>query len=353
MSPEICEIGGKQVPYFRNERFSRLVLECEDMLLKLAGAPGGSRVLLLTNSGTGAMEAAIANFASRDKPSLVINSRGFGQRLIDICTALERPVDEFRLPIATAFNSTHQKEITAREYGAIICNAHDTVTGVRNDLSVLGAQAKQNDALFIVDAISSFLCDDIDMAALGVDVLITGSQKALALPPGLAILIISPNAIKHLRLPSHRPGSYYFDLLPYLDNASRGQTPFTPAVGIVLQLHARLKELCDIGVDECVRRTKELAQHFRSGIAASGLPFRVYPDVSSNGITALECMNDKIDATRLVRDIDKEYGLYLTPNGGELKRSVFRVSHMGIQTVDALDNLVKTLHKYVDEKELW
>lgn len=344
MSAEICAIGGRQVPYFRNDAFSEVVLDCERMLLQLAKAPEGSRVVLLTCSGTGGLEAALANFADAHRPTLVINSRGFGQRLVDICAALGRPVREYALPLGVAFKAEHAASLDLDGCGAVACDAHDTITGVRNDIGALSRRGRE--IFLIVDAISSFLCDPIDMQALGIDVLVTGSQKALALPPGLAVLVLSPKAVAAVQRPEHRPGSYYFDLAPYLRDGARGQTPFTPAVGIIYQLQERLKELARIGVDEQVRRTGELARHFRERLAALDLPFRIYPDVASNAVTVLEVTREGWSADSLVRTFASEFGILLTPNGGDLKHRVFRVSHMGVQTKEALDHVIELLATY-------
>ncbi len=188
------------------------------------------------------------------------------------------------------------------------------------------------------------------MADLSIDVMITGSQKALALPPGLSVVFLSPRAVDHILNGSSKSGSYYFDLKAYLTNGERGQQPFTPAVSIILQLQQQLRVLSDLGVDEVVAKTGRLANYFRDKVAEAELPLKVYPDASSNAVTVLEVLDPRLNADTLVRDFVTLYDLVLTPNGGALKDTVFRVSHMGVQTIEALDNLVERLKQYIDKK---
>lgn len=349
MPPEICAITGEQIPYFRNSWFSRIVRECEEGMLKLVGAPSGSRVLLLTCSGTGGMEAALANFADPRKPTLVINSQGFGQRLVDICRALGRPVREVRLNMGKAFRPHHMSRANMDGVTLVAAQAHDTISGVLHDVAAISELAKQTGALLAIDAISSFLCDPLNMERLNIDIVIISSQKALALAPGLAMLVLSPRAVEILSNPDHAPGTYYFNLVDALANAERGQTPFTPAVGIVMQLHARLRQIQREGLENVIAHTAHLAHYFRKKIMDEGLPFRIFPDIPSNAITALECTDKSMNAREMVQRIADEHGLFLTPNGGELGERVFRVSHMGEQTVEALDNLIDVLSAYVEE----
>jgi aspartate aminotransferase-like enzyme len=153
-------------------------------------------------------------------------------------------------------------------------NAHETSTGVLYDIPGLGQICRDNGLYFVVDAISAFLCDPLSMRSMGIDILITSSQKALALAPGLSVITLSPRAVE--RIESANVRSHYFGLKKYLVDGVRGQAPFTPAVGIILQLHERLCGLEKLGVEHCIQHSAALAAHFRQSI--QGLPYRQFPE---------------------------------------------------------------------------
>lgn len=347
MAPSVLRAGQIQSPYFRNEAFSALVLDCEEQLLNLTKAPPNSRVLLLSASGTGGLDAAISNFCSSNAPTLALNSHGFGQRLVDILDRYNLPKIEHNQPDLTGFTPDNPiiNDQKLHKIGATLANHHDTIFGCINDIGSFHAKAGDEfgECLHIVDAISSFLCDPINMTEQDIDVLILASQKALGLPAGLAILVISPKAIEFLNSDQYEPRSFYFDLRNYLKDAARGQTPFTPPVSIILQLSARLSDLDRIGIDAVVEEKRILAAYFRNAILESQLPFEILAIPASNAVTALKCTDDRLDAGGIVRSIEKEYKLFLTPSGGALSKTTLRVSHMGQQTKKDLDYLVSIL----------
>lgn len=338
MFPDTLRIGGEQLPYFRTEEFSRSVLECEAAFSELAGAPAGSRMILLTASGSGAMEAAVINSVGPEDKVLVISGGGFGDRFCEICKEDGIPFDVLRLEPGCSLPPERIEKLDLRPYKALLVNAHETSTGVLYDLQRLGDACRRSGTLFIVDAISAFLCDAVNMEAMGIDLLLTSSQKALALAPGLSILVLGPRALEANR--GREVRSYYFAFARYLADGTRGQTPYTPAVGVILQMHDRLDSIRRIGVDEMVRRRAGLAAHFRGAIA--GLPFRIFPDSPSNALTALSPTNG-LSAQKVFQDLRARHGLVVTPNGGALKDRVFRVGHMGNLSESDLDALAAAL----------
>lgn len=341
MYEESLRIGGEQLPYFRTPEFSRIVIECDQTMRALADAPMGSRTVFLTSSGTGAMEAAVINTLSGNDRALIVAGGSFGQRFCEICDDNEVPYDVIRLDPGKALDLSSIESADLGRYKALLINAHETSTGLLYDIERIGALCRGRNLLFIVDAISAFLCDTISMERMGIDILITSSQKALALAPGLSILVFGPRAIEAMA--GVRVRSHYFGLSKYLADASRGQTPFTPAVGVVLQLHERLATIGKIGADGMVRRTAALARHFRESIA--GLPYRMFPERPSNALTALSPLRRGISAYDVYSRLKDEYGLIVTPNGGQLKDTVFRVGHMGNLCEDDLDVLATALRE--------
>ncbi len=358
-SVAVREIGAQNVPYFRTAEFSEVMLENERLMLKFAGAPEGSRVVFITGSGTASMEATVMNLLTPEDRALVVNGGSFGARFCKICEIHGVPHDEIRLEVGHKlregdlpcgdgnFNAEAQRRRVAEEVGccgtrgytAFLVNKHETSTGVHYDMGLIGRYCKEHGLLLIVDNISSFLCDEFSMAEIGADVMITGSQKALACPPGVSVIVLSPRALE--RVAKNDPKCMYFDLKDALANQTRGQTPFTPAVGTLLQINARLKEIDAAGgVAVEVKRAKELAEYFRNRI--KDLPLEIVSESLSNAVTPLHPTNG-MSAYDIFLKLKDEYGIWICPNGGDLKDKVFRVGHMGCLTTADYDKLVSAL----------
>jgi len=343
MASDTLRLGGMQTPYFRNAEFSHLVLESESMLLKLANAPDGSRCVFITASGTGAMEAAVINLLSPDRPVGIVNGGSFGQRFVDICEVHRVPVKEAKVDRDPLTDGVALAKLKGVE--ALLINAHETSVGHCYDLQATGRWCRGQGALHIVDAISLFVTDPLDMQADGIDALIISSHKGLALPPGLAMVLLSPKALARV----HQSGSYYLDFAMHLRDGERGQTPFTPAVSIVLQLHQRLVQIHAEGASVLWQRTAELASYFRKQVSA--LPLHFYSLHMPNAMTALELgSHARLNAVQVVQALDFQYGCVVAPNGGALRERVFRVSHMGAVDCEDMDRLVSALTSVLEEK---
>ncbi|NOT84514.1 MAG: alanine--glyoxylate aminotransferase family protein [Methylococcaceae bacterium] len=337
MSPDILALGAVQPPYFRNQAFSEILRTCERHLLTLAHAPEGSRVIFLTASGTAAMEASVINLLTTQEQSIVINGGSFGQRFVDICHLHQRPIYNVKVN-ATNLANTDSLE-TFKEATALLINAHETSIGLLYDLKAIGAFCKKYKLLNIVDAISLFVTDEIDMQAQAIDALILSSHKGLALPPGLAMVILSPKALQKVKSGQ----SYYFDFQSHLDDGLRGQTPFTPAITIILQLHLRLSQIMARGIQAEQHQVKVIADYFRAAITP--LPLKPYSPYMPNAMTALTPL-DAIKASDIVAFLDSQHNVIVAPNGGDLKEKLFRVAHMGDMTEAYTDILINALFDF-------
>lgn len=337
MSDDILLAGAEPLPYFRTEAFSRTILNCESMLQSLLKAPEGYRTAFLTASGTAAMEAALGGFGDNDS-LLVVNAGAFGERFAEICRFHRLPHEELKIAPGASWPS-HELATSEPVSAVAVCH-HETTTGTVYDLNALDAFSKSKNALLVVDAISSFLADPIDLSRHAIDALVLSSHKGLALPPGLSFVVLSPRMIR--KLETQRARSYYLDLNRYLKDGARGQTPFTPAIGILRQLEKRLEALTKKGADAQVRRTALLAQDFRKKIR--GLPLKPFSSNPSNALTALET-SDGRSALWYVERLREDFGLYVCPNGGDLKDRVFRVGHLGNLTVRDNARLAAALKK--------
>lgn len=334
----VRSIGGEQVPYFRTPEFSEIMLENEQLMKKFSGAEEKARVVFITGSGTASMEATVANTLTEQDKVLIVNGGSFGQRFVQLCEIYEISHTEIKLDKGKVLTEQHLAEYENQGYTAFMVNVHETSTGVHYDMDMISAFCKRNHLFLIVDAISSFLADEFQMKELGVDVMITGSQKALACPPGISVIVLSEKAIE--RVEANKPKCMYLDLKSALKNGERGQTPFTPAVGILRQIHARLKQIeADGGVEKESAKIKELAEDFRNKI--KGFPFEIVSESMSNAVTPLHPLT--ASAYDIFITLKDEYGIWVCPNGGELKDKVFRVGHIGDLTKDDNDKLIAAL----------
>lgn len=335
-SDAVRAIGAEQVPYFRTAEFSALMLENEQLLKKFANATEDSKAVFMTCSGSGGMETAIMNCLTKEDKALVINGGSFGERFVELLTLHEIPFTEIKLEHGKALKPEHLAPYEGKGYTAFLLQKHETSTGVHYDINLVSDFCKRNGCFMIVDTISTFLCDPFDMAALDAGVMITGSQKALACPPGIALMILAPSALA--RIEKTKCCCQYLDLKLALKNQKRGQTPWTPAVGVLRQINVRLKEIDQMGgaISE-INRTATLANYFRQGI--KDLPFEIVSESLSNAVTPLHPIT--ASAYDIFLKLKDEYGIWICPNGGDMKDTIFRVGHIGALTTSDYDKLIE------------
>ena len=344
-SESVRAIGAENVPYFRTAEFSAIMLENEALMKKFANSGEDSRVIFLTGSGTASLEAMIINlFDERDKV-LVVDGGSFGHRLVEL---LELYKIEHTIIVPPQGKSIGKEELAPYEgqgYTGFLVNLHETSVGILYDIDLISDFCQRNHIFLLVDAISAFLTDPIDMQRSKIGVMCTGSQKALACPPGVSIVILSKEALD--RLEQYPVRCMYLDFRDALKNGERGQTPFTPAVGTLLQIHQRLLEIeAAGGVAEENRRSKELAEYFRGRLKEENLPFEIASEDMANAMTPLHPTTASANDIFLI--LKDEYGIWVCPNGGALKDKLFRVGHMGAlgrAEYDALIDAFKDLQR--------
>ncbi len=334
-SETVRNIGAEQVPYFRTPEFTKIMLENERLMKKFAFAEDDARTVFITGSGTASMEAVVMNVFDESDKVLVVNGGSFGHRFVELCQIHEIPYEEINLETGKALTKAQLDKYAGKGYTGFLINVHETSTGVHYNIEMISDFCRTNGIFLVVDAISSFLADYFNMAKLGVQVMITGSQKALACPPGVSIIVLSPEAVK--RVKSRNVKCMYFNLKLALKNGERGQTPFTPAVGILRQINAQLKEIDRAGgVESEIHRVGALANDFREKI--KDLPFEICSDSISNAVTPIHPVN--ISAYKVFTILKDEYNIWICPNGGELADQIFRVGHIGALTINDNDTLV-------------
>lgn len=346
---KVRKIGAEQVPYFRTPEFSNIMLENERIMKVLADAEDDSKVIFITGSGTASMEASVMNTLDLNDKALIVNGGSFGHRFTEICKIHNIPFDVIKLETGEDLSNEILEKYDNKGYTAFIINVGETSTGVVYNMGIVSDFCKRNNLFLITDCVSSFLADKFSMKSIGADVMITGSQKALACPPGISIMVLSKRAIE--RINRIETKSMYFDLKDALKNAERGQTPFTPAVGILLQINSRLKEIEQNGGTESEnKKIVNITNDFRKKIEIENLPFEFVSKSMSNAVTALHPTT--ASANDIFNILKDEYGIWICPNGGELKEKVFRVGHIGNLTKEDNDKLIEALKDMRERKLL-
>ena len=193
---------------------------------------------------------------------------------------------------------------------------------------------RENDLVLVVDAISAFLADEVNMDKYGIDAVILSSQKALSLAPGLSIVALSEKMLKRVECIDSK--SIYFDFKDYLKNGERGQTPFTPCVRVIIELDEIVKRFEEKGIENIIKETNELALYFRKRIKEIGLDYPSYP--LSNAVTPVIFKDNNAD--KVYRELIDKYGFTVNPSGGDNATKMFRVAHVGKHSIEDTEELV-------------
>src|SRR3989338_1638813 len=198
MDDDLLHLAGTQPPYFRTREFYDLTAENKQLLLDFVDGEENSEVVFLTASGTAAMEASLINFFDEHSRLLIINGGMFGARYTRIAKLHKINFYELKLRPGESLKAIHLEPLRNEHFDGVVVNGHETSTGVLYDLELLGRFTRSKNALFVCDAISTFLADDYKMKEYGIDVTVTSSQKALGLHPGMSFIVLSPRALQQL-----------------------------------------------------------------------------------------------------------------------------------------------------------
>jgi aspartate aminotransferase-like enzyme len=287
-------------------------------------------VLILTASGTGAMEAAIVNTLSPGDKILIVNIGAFGSRFVKIAKAYGLNVDELKVERGKAVDpkdvENKLKADKNKEIKAVIFQQNETSTGILNDVKTIAAHVKEHGALSIVDAVSGLLTADLRTDEWGLDVVAAGSQKAFMVPPGLSFISMSEKAWKAYEV-SKMP-KFYFDLGAAKKFAQTGETPWTPCLTIAFGLQVSIKMLKAEGLENIFKRHDKLANATRAGVRALGFGLLAEDKNASRAVTAV-VPTAGIDAEALRKALREQYGVVLAGGQEDLKGKIFRIGHLG------------------------
>jgi aspartate aminotransferase-like enzyme len=319
--PQVLAALAEPVLHHRGPDFKLVYSECLERLKTVFRTE--REVLVYTSSGTGLMESAVANLVSPGDRVLVVSAGYFGERWTHIARAYGAEVDELRYEWGGA---PAPADLEGRLDGVsiVFLTQSETSTGVVADLQALAAAAKEAGALVVVDAISSLGAVPLETDAWGLDVVVSGSQKALMTPPGLALVAVSEEAWAR-RGTSPR---FYFDWERTRAAQAAFDAAFTPATSLVVALNVALGLLLDGGLEAAFERHVRLGRACRAGIKAMGLELFSPDDDSAAVVTAVRAP-EGIDSGDLVLALRDRFGMTLAPGQGQLKGKIFRIGHIG------------------------
>jgi aspartate aminotransferase-like enzyme len=311
--------------HHRTPQFQKILVEATQGLRDVFQT--ASDVFILASSGTGAMEAAVVNTLAAGDTALVVDSGKFGERWTELCATYGVKAEVIKVPWGQAVKpqeiaSKLKSNPAIKVVFATLC---ETSTGVVHDIAAIGAVVKETQALLVVDAISGLGAIDLKTDAWSVDMVVSGSQKGLMLPPGLGFISVSKKAWKVVS--STTTPRYYFDLKKAKKAIEKNDTPFTPAITLIIALVEALKMMKQDGLTAVFARHRKMAQATRAAMQALGLTLFA-PLASSDVVTAVT-VPAGVDGEKLVKTMRDTYGVTIAGGQGEMQGKIFRIAHMG------------------------
>ncbi|MGD0681460.1 MAG: alanine--glyoxylate aminotransferase family protein [Terracidiphilus sp.] len=297
-------------------------------------------VLLLTSSGTGAMEASVSNLTSVGDRVLVLTAGKFGERWVELAKAFGCVVDVVEKPYGQTFEIAEVKAALMPQHKAVYMQASETSTGVSHDVEAVAGLVKESETLLVVDGITGLGTQTFDVDGWGIDVLIGGSQKAVMIPPGLAYLSVSEKAWKVME--TAKNPRFYFDLRKERKNQVKGETAYTPAVALVAGLGAALDYIAgqaggdlEKGRIALIDNAQVNAAATRAGLVALG--FTLFAPASPSAAATAVLVPEGMDSGAVVKALKAKFSLVTANGQGSMQGKIFRVAHLGF--FDYLDTV--------------
>ncbi|MCB1058068.1 MAG: alanine--glyoxylate aminotransferase family protein [Acidobacteria bacterium] len=335
----VLEALGEQMVSHRGEEFRRRLRRVVARLAQVFGTREGT-ILPFTASGTGGLEAAVLNTLAPGDSVLAVRCGHFGERFAEVAECYGAEV----LPLDVAWGRAADPDDLRRALrthgpvAAVLLTHCETSTGVLNPLAELAAVVRaESPALVLVDGVSSVGATAIDMDRLGLDVVITASQKALMAPPGLVVLAASRRALEVSE--RHCQRRYYFDFPKMAEAVAEGTTTYTPAMGVIYGLDAALEQMLTEGLDQVFARHRELAAACRDGLRELGFEGFADPAHASPSVTSV-LLPPELSASDIRSRLEREHEVFIAQGRAHLKERVLRVGHMGNVARHHIDHLV-------------
>jgi len=325
LPPQVLESMARPIIHHRTPQFQAILKEASVGLKEVFQT--SNDVFIISSSGTGAMEAAVMNLLSCGDTALVIQGGKFGERWTEISKAYGINCEIIDVEWGKAVDPEEiNKRLKANpKIKAVFTTLCETSTGVDNDIEKIAGITKAAHAVLVVDAISGLGAIDLKTDAWGVDVVVSGSQKGLMLPPGLGFISLSPKAWKLVE--ACKSPRYYLDLRKARKALEKNDTPFTSSITLIIALNEALKMMREDGLENIFARHRKMADAVRAAMKALGLELFA-PTAASDAVTAVK-VPAGIDGEKLVKTMRDTYGVTIAGGQAELKGKVFRIAHMG------------------------
>jgi aspartate aminotransferase-like enzyme len=321
--PEVLAAVGAPIVHHRSPDFRPIYERVLTRLREVCRTE--SDVLLFGASGTGAFESAVANLVTPGESHLVVSAGNFGERWVSMITAYGAEVDVLRYAWGETPDADDLRaRLGERQAKAVWLVQSETSTGVVADVRALAAAAKEAGALVVVDAVSSLGAVPCETDAWGLDVVISGSQKALMAPPGLGLAAVSEAAFAA----TGSSPRFYFDWGRTQKAQQKLDAPFTPPVSLVAGLDVALELLLEEGLEAAFERHVRLGRAARAGVKGLGLEL-FSPDEDRSAVVTAVRAPSGIDSSDVVRSLRDRFGITIANGQGELKGKIFRLGHIG------------------------
>jgi len=347
LPPEVLLKMAEPIMHHREPEFEKIFAEIREGLKYLFQTK--NEVLIFTSSGTGAMEGAVSNLLSKGDKAIVVRGGKFGERWGEICKAYGIEFIPIDVEWGKAVDPRRIKELLESDPSirAVYTQASETSTGVKHPIQAIADLVKRyEDRVIVVDAITGIGVFNIPTDAWGLDVVISGSQKALMLPPGLSFATLSDKAWK-LAEKSTLP-KYYFDFKKELKNTKKNQSSYTPAISLFVGLKETLHMIRKEGLEAVFHRHEKLAEATRQALKAIGLELYA-PDSPSSAVTAVK-IPEKIDGEKLKDLFFERFGITVAEGQDRAKGKIIRIAHLGyyerldmVMVISALEMLLKEM----------
>jgi aspartate aminotransferase-like enzyme len=347
LPPEVLLKMAEPVMHHREPEFEKIFADIREGLKYLFQTK--NEVMVFTSSGTGAMEGAVSNILSTGDKAIVVRGGKFGERWGEICKAYGIEFIPIDVEWGRAVDPKKIEEILKSEPSvrAVYTQASETSTGVKHPVKEIAEIVKKHEnVVIVVDAITGIGVFDLPMDAWGIDVLLSGSQKALMLPPGLAFAALSEKAWRFVER-SNLP-RYYFNFKKELKGTKKNQSAYTPAISLFVGLRESLRMIRKEGLEGVFRRHEKLATATRAAVKAMGLDLYA-PDSPSNAVTAVK-IPDGMDGDRLKDLFFEKFGITVAEGQDRAKGKIIRIAHLGyydrldmVMVISALEMLLKEM----------
>ncbi|HSR66301.1 MAG TPA: alanine--glyoxylate aminotransferase family protein [Acidobacteriota bacterium] len=326
LSPQAQEALGRPIIHHRTPEYAELHKATAANLKKIFKT--GNDLVMLSASGTGAMEAAVNNLLNAHNHALVVVAGKFGERWFELCEKFGVPARALckEYGEAASVDEIRSHLQSNPEIDALLLQGCETSTATSHDLRAIGSmlQSEFPKVISVVDGITTAACEPLETDEWGLDIVVSGSQKAFAVPPGLAFLSISPRALQQMK--ANQAPRFYFDLPKEVEKQAEGKTAYTSSVSLTAALYATTQSILEYGLERVIEETGQMARATRQGLKRLG--FELLSQAPAYACTAAY-PPEGFSGADLAKRLHERFGLKVAGGQGPLKGHIIRIAHLG------------------------